>query len=135
MYQIYGTNILDMNEIYISESLYRVEFDLIEKVKELRKSKGWSQRTLSKKMGFAESFVGKVESLSQPEKYNLRHLIILKTIFSLPTLDDLFPEKLSNDELIVIKYTKVPKKNKNGTPSKNTEDHVEEIIVVNDKIR
>jgi len=86
------------------------------------------------KMGFAESFVGKVESLSQPEKYNLKHLIILKTIFSLPTLDDLFPKKLPNDELIVIKYTKVPKKNKNGTPSKNTEDHVEKILIVNDKL-
>lgn len=134
MYQIYGTNISLMNEIYISQSLYRVEFEVIEKVKELRKSKGWSQRTLSNKMGFSESFVGKVESLSQPEKYNLRHLIILKKIFSLTTLDDLFPKKLPNDDLIVIKYTKVPKLNKNGTASKKTEDHVEEILIVSDKL-
>jgi len=123
-----------MNEIYISQALYRVEFEVIEKVKELRKSKGWSQRTLSNKMGFSESFVGKAESLSQPEKYNLRHLIILKKIFSLKTLDDLFPKELPNDDLIVIKYTKVLKQNKNGTPSKNTEDRIEEIIIVNDNL-
>lgn len=119
-----------MNEVFNSEPLYRIEFELIEKVRELRKEKGWSQRTLSQKMGFVESFVGKVESLNQPEKYNLRHLNILKKVFSLDTLDDLFPAKLPKDELIVIKYKKVSKINKDGTVSKNTEDKVVGIMVV-----
>jgi len=35
--------------------------------------------------------------------------------------------------IIINKYTKVPKLNKNGTTSKKTEDHVEEILVVSDK--
>src|SRR5690554_2766641 len=130
MYQIFGTNILLMDKIYESNPMYRIEFELIEKVKRLRIERGWSQRTLSKKMGFAQSFVGKVESLSQPEKYNLRHLNILKKVFSLDTLDDLFPSILPKDELIVIKYKKVSKINKDGTVSKIVEDKVVGIMVM-----
>lgn len=119
-----------MKKIYQTNPLYRIEFDLIEKVKKLRVSKGWSQRALSKKMGFVESFVGKVESLNQPEKYNIRHINILKKVFKLNSLDDLFPKKLPNDEMIIIKYKKVPKLNKDGTIGKRTEDKIVEIVVV-----
>lgn len=119
-----------MNKIYQTNPLYRIEFELIEKVKGLRIAKGWSQRTLSQKMGFVESFVGKVESLNQHEKYNIRHINILKKIFQLNSLDDLFPKKLPNDEMIIIKYKKVPKPNKDGTIGKRTEDEIVEIVVV-----
>lgn len=65
-------------------------------------------------MGFAVKFVGKRESLDQLEKYNLRHMGILKKVFALKSLDDFFPNGIPKDEQIVIHYKKVPKKKLTG---------------------
>ena len=81
-------------------------------------------------MGFAETFVGKCEAIDQPEKYNLRHIRILKTVFGFYSLDDLFPDGLPEDELIKVKYKKVPKVKKDGTISKFSETVVVDVVVV-----
>src|SRR5690606_108982 len=106
-----------MNTIYHSKSIYRAEYELISNVKALRNERGWSQITLSEKMGFVETFVGKCESLDQVQKYNLRHIGILKSVFELNSLDDLFPNGIPKDELIIIRYKKVRKTKADGTPS------------------
>lgn len=119
-----------MIEIYQTKAIFRIEYELICNIKILREKKGWSQEALSEKMGFAVKFVGKCESLDQPEKYNLRHLGILKKVFNLKSLDDFFPNGIPEDEQIVINYKKVPKKKSDGTESKLMDNVVVEIVVV-----
>lgn len=112
-------------------SIYRIDYELIINIKKFRKDQGWSQRELSQKMGFVETFVGKCESLEQPEKYNLRHLGILKKIFDFKSLDDFFPHGIPKDEKIVVHYIKKPKIKSNGTLSKILENEVIKIEKVN----
>jgi transcriptional regulator with XRE-family HTH domain len=119
-----------MIEIYQTKAIFRIEYELICNIKALREEKGWSQEALSEKMGFAIKFVGKCESLDQPEKYNLRHMGILKKVFGLNSLDDFFPNGIPEDEQIVIHYKKVPKKKADGTESKLMENVVVKIVVV-----
>ena len=119
-----------MKDVFESSAIYRIEYELILNIKNFRLKRGWSQRTLSDKMGFAETFVGKCEAIDQPEKYNLRHIRILKTVFGFYSLDDLFPDGLPEDELIKVKYKKVPKVKKDGTISKFSETVVVDVVVV-----
>lgn len=119
-----------MGKIYESKAIFRLEYELIQIVKDLRIKNDWSQETLSNKMGFAKNFVGNCESLGEDQKYNLRHIGILKKVFGLKSLDDLFPNGIPNDEQIVIRYKKVPKKKADGTPSKLMENEIVEIVVV-----
>lgn len=119
-----------MVEIFETNAIYRIEYQLIINVQKFRDKRKWSQRTLSGKMHFAETFVGKCESLDQPEKYNLRHIGILKKVFGFKSLDELFPGGIPEDEQIVIRYKKVPKKKADGTFSKLMENEVVEIVVV-----
>ncbi|WP_417359643.1 XRE family transcriptional regulator [Galbibacter sp.] len=119
-----------MKDVFESSAIYRIEYELILNIKDFRLKRGWSQRTLSGKMGFAETFVGKCEAIDQPEKYNLRHLRILKTVFGFSCLDDLFPNGLPDDELIKVKYKKIPKVKKDGTISKLSDTVVVDIVVV-----
>lgn len=117
-----------MIKIYQTKAIFRIEYELILNIKTLRK--GWSQEALSRKMGLAENFVGKCESLDQPEKYNLRHLGILKKVFAFKSLDDFFPDGIPKDEQIIIRYKKVPKKKADGSDSKLMDNVVVEIVVV-----
>lgn len=119
-----------MKEVFESLAIYRIEYELILNIKNLRLERGWSQRKLSDKMGLSETFVGKCEAIDQPEKYNLRHISILKTIFDFSSLDDLFPNGLPSDELIKVKYKKVPQIKKDGTISKLSDTVVVDIVVV-----
>ncbi|TJZ61984.1 XRE family transcriptional regulator [Sphingobacterium olei] len=118
-----------MGEIYQTKAIFRIEYELIKNIKTFRDDRGWSQEFLSSKMGFAINFVGKCESLDQPEKYNLRHVGIFQKVLSLKSLDELFPDGIPKDEQIVIRYKKVPKKKADGTPSKLMENEVVEIVV------
>jgi len=118
------------NMIYETKAIYRIEYELILFVKELREKKGISQRDLSIKMGFVETFVGKCESIDQPEKYNLRHLGILKNVFKLNSLDDFFPNGIPKNEQIIIKYRKDHLLKMDGTISKVTENKIVDIITV-----
>jgi len=124
-----------MDDILETRSIYLIEYQLIENVKQLRLNRGWSQETLSLKMGFVETFVGKCESLKQPEKYNLRHIGILKKVFGFKSLDDLFPKGIPKDELVKIRYKKVPRIKSDGTPSKFTDNQVIDIVVVEEKTK
>lgn len=124
-----------MKDTYESNAIYRVEYELIQRVKQLREEKLWAQRTLSTKMGLADGFVGKCEMIEQPEKYNLRHLGILKRLFELKSLDDLFPNGIPADEQIIIRYKKVPKKKTDGTDSKLFETEVVEIILAEEETK
>ncbi|NGM62683.1 XRE family transcriptional regulator [Sphingobacterium sp. SGG-5] len=119
-----------MSKFHESKAIYRIEYELILNVQKFRGERGWSQRVLSGKMGLAEAFVGNCESLDQDQKYNLRHIGILKKVFGFKSLDDLFPNGIPKDEQIVIRYKKVPKKKADGTPSKLMENEVMEIVVV-----
>lgn len=118
-----------MIEIYQTKAIFRIEYELICNIKVLREGKGWSQESLSEKMGFALKFVGKCESLDQPEKYNLRHIGILKRVFGLKSLDELFPNGVPADEQIIIHYKKVPKKKVDGTDSKLFDSVVVDITI------
>lgn len=119
-----------MQQIFETTAIFRIEYELITNVCDLRSKLGWSQRVLSGKMGLGEAFVGKCESLDQPDKYNLRHLGILKKLFDFKSLDDFFPNGIPEDEQIIIRYKKEPKKKADGTPSKLMENVVVEIVVV-----
>ena len=124
-----------MKVVFESSAIYRIEYELILNIKDFRLKRGWSQRTLSDKMGFTETFVGKCEAIDQPEKYNLRHLRILKTVFGFSSLDELFPDGLPEDELIKVKYEKIPKVKKDGTISKLSETVVVDVVVVEDETK
>jgi len=50
------------------------EIAIIEKVKEIRISHGLSQYDISVMLGTSSSFIGQVEILTHPSKYNLNHL-------------------------------------------------------------
>jgi len=127
---MFGGKYFDMDKIYKTKAIFRIEYELIFNIKDLRGERGWSQEVLSGKMGLAENFVGKCESLDQPEKYNLRHIGILKGVFNFESLDDFFPNGIPKDEQIVIHYKKVPKKKADGTDSKLMENVIVEIVVV-----
>jgi len=119
-----------MSDIFETNAIYRIEYQLIVNVQQFREDRGWSQRILSGKMGFTETFVGKCESLDQEEKYNLRHIGILKRVFGFESLDEFFPNGIPKDEQIVIRYKKVPKKKADGSDSKIMENVIIEIVVV-----
>lgn len=119
-----------MSDIFETNAIYRIEYQLIVNVQQFREDRGWSQRILSGKMGFTETFVGKCESLDQEEKYNLRHIGILKRVFGFESLDEFFPNGIPKDEQIVIRYKKVPKKKTDGSDSKIMENVVVGIVVV-----
>lgn len=108
------------NYIIISE----LDYLIIEKVRTLRIKKNLSKQELSKKMGVAVGFVGKVETLSLRDKYNIRHLGLIANIFELKSVRDLLPEKLPKYDLVKIVYTKTPKTNKDGSESKQMEEKV-----------
>lgn len=118
-----------MEEIYETKAIYRLEYELMLNARNLRIDKGLSQEDLSTKMGFVDTFVGKCESLNQPEKYNLRHFIKLKQALELDSLEDLFPNGYPADEQIIIHYKKVPKKKVDGTDSKLFDSVVVDITI------
>lgn len=124
-----------MGDIYESKAILRLEYELMLTVRDLRIDRGWSQEVLSDKMRLAITFVSKCESLSHPEKYNLRHLVILKQVFGLKSLDDLFPNGIPADEQIIIRYKKVLKKKADGTDSKLFETVVVDIILAEEETK
>ncbi|MEO8583358.1 MAG: helix-turn-helix transcriptional regulator [Flavitalea sp.] len=64
-------------EIIISE----IDLYVINKVRQLRADKEWSQVALSIELGLSEGAVGKIESLRERAKYSLRHIGILAKVF------------------------------------------------------
>lgn len=122
-----------MEELLESNPMYRIEYELIEKIKELRIEKGWSQEKLSENMGLFKTFVSNCEALGEDQKYNLRHLGIFKKLFGLNSLDDLFPNGIPADEQIIIRYKKEPKIKADGTESKLFKNVVVDVILASNK--
>lgn len=111
---------LDTYETILSE----LDLRIIQQVKLLRDSHELSQRDLSIKMGLSESFVGKVESLSQPDKYSIRHLTLLAKSFDLQSVIELFPQKIPKNDFVKVTFRKIPKMKKDGTVSKFFEEEI-----------
>jgi transcriptional regulator with XRE-family HTH domain len=59
----------------------RIELFVINKVKEKRIEKGYSQAELADFLKLSSGFIGKIESLNHQAKYNLNHLNSLSKIF------------------------------------------------------
>lgn len=82
---------------------------VIDKARELRVKKGFSQLDLSIAMGLAEGAVAKIENPSQGAKYNIRHINLLaKSLGCSPK--DFFPDHpLTNDvvrmKIKVVRHT------------------------------
>jgi len=72
-----------------------MELYVIFKAKALRESKNYSQSELAFRLGVSNGFVGQVESLKSPSKYNLDHIDKLAEIFDCSPKDFL-PEKSIN---------------------------------------
>ncbi|MDR2285827.1 MAG: helix-turn-helix domain-containing protein [Sphingobacterium sp.] len=124
-----------MKELLKSNPMYRIEYELIETIKEIRIEKGWSQEKLSEDMGLFRTFVSNCEAIKEDQKYNLRHLGILKGVFGLKSLDDFFPNGIPADEQIIIRYKKVPKKKVDGTDSKLFDTVVVDIVLAQEETK
>lgn len=70
----------------------KIELYIIERVKEKRLEKGWSQILLSQKLSMSDSFVGHVETPNRRAKYNVNHVNALAKLFKCSPKDFL-PEK------------------------------------------
>jgi len=117
-------------DLYMEKKIIsEIDYLLIEEVKAIRIKQSLSKAQLSSKLKLAGSFVGKVEDLSQRDKYSIRHLPILVQALRLKSIGELFPKTPSCD-LIEITYDKVPKINKDGSQSKQFEEKIIQIIPI-----
>jgi len=53
----------------------------IDRIREMRKERKWSQLALANELGMSAGFIGKVESPKYKSHYNLNHLNRLSQIF------------------------------------------------------
>lgn len=91
-----------------------IDLFLIEKVRltRLNNKPKISQVTLSQMMGLADGFVGKVENLKEPSKYNLWHINKIIKVLKLKFTDILPPNAISNDIIKAeIRFKRGTKKN------------------------
>lgn len=70
----------------------KIDKYVIEKIKEMRIEKGYSQYRLAYELGQSESLIKKVESGKYGKKYNLSHLNKIAIIFDC-SIRDFLPEK------------------------------------------
>jgi transcriptional regulator with XRE-family HTH domain len=54
-----------------------IEQYVINRIKEIRIEKGFSQEDIASALDFTRGFIGQIESPNNPAKYNLNHLNIL----------------------------------------------------------
>lgn len=78
-----------------------VDLQLIDKIREIRSLSVpyVSQSTLSLGIGFAQGFIGQVESFSEDRTYSLRQLNLIANYFDLEIKDLLPVEKVKDDLL------------------------------------
>ncbi len=70
----------------------KVDLYVIERVKERRLEKGFSQANLAYELGVSVGFIGKVESTNYPTHYNIKHLNDLAKILKCSP-QDFLPKK------------------------------------------
>lgn len=80
-----------------------IDLYLIDKVREIRSLSipYVSQSTLSLGIGFAQGFIGQVESFSEDRTYSLRQLNLIANYFDLE-IKDLLPIEKVNDDLLEL---------------------------------
>lgn len=69
-----------------------IECYVIERVKVLRTERGMSQAELAFKIEVSSGFIGKVETMSLPTKYNLNHINRIAKVFNISP-QELLPNK------------------------------------------
>ncbi|MFA4867849.1 MAG: helix-turn-helix transcriptional regulator [Pedobacter sp.] len=106
-----------MEEIKTIE-MSELDYRLILHIKGLRESRGLSQIELSHRMGLSSGFIGKVELLTVPDKYSIRHLKLLADIFKVKSFTDLLPSKIPAHDMIRLTLKISNDLKKDGTPSK-----------------
>lgn len=75
-----------------TKQVTQIEQFIIDKIREIRFKKGFSQADIENEAGFANGFIGKVESRNQRAKYNFNHINkIAKVLKCSPR--DFLPEK------------------------------------------
>lgn len=117
-----------MEEI-IKIEMSELDYRLIRHIKSLRESHNLSQVMLSHHMGLSSGFIGKVELLTAPDKYSIRHLKLLADVFKLKNFADLLPSIPENDKIILTLKISAQKK-KDGTASKK---NIIEVIKIEPK--
>ncbi|WP_162796300.1 helix-turn-helix domain-containing protein [Pedobacter namyangjuensis] len=70
--------------------LTKIEQYVIDKVREIRLAKNFSQTKLSVYIGLSEKFVGNVESTKTSDKYNINHLNKIAAVLEC-SIKDFFP--------------------------------------------
>lgn len=105
-----------MEEI-IKIEMSELDYRLILHIKSLRESHNLSQVMLSHNMGLSSGFIGKVELLTAPDKYSIRHLKLLADVFKFESFKDLLPAIPENDK-IILTLRVTPQTKKDGTASK-----------------
>ena len=75
----------------------RIELFVIEKVKSLRENAKISQSELAFRLGVSNGFIGQVESVKFPAKYNLDHIDKLAKIFQCSP-KDFIPDRPINKD-------------------------------------
>lgn len=75
-----------------SAELSPIEQYVIDRVREIRKEKGLSQRDIAYQIDIDQSFLAAVESPKGRAKYNLNHLNDLAKLFNC-SIKDFFPDK------------------------------------------
>jgi transcriptional regulator with XRE-family HTH domain len=70
----------------------KIDLYVIERVRELRLKKGISQAEIAAELGYGASYIGNIESLNTPAKYNVNHLNKIAKVFECSPRDFL-PEK------------------------------------------
>lgn len=109
---------LNMEKIF-SFRTTQFDFELINHIRTLRKSKGFTKEDLSVAMGVAKTFVGNVESFTQRHKYSTRHITLLAKAFGYKNISDLvkFPTPKYDKINVTVKQTM----NENGTKALSSE--------------
>jgi transcriptional regulator with XRE-family HTH domain len=95
------------------------DFELINHIRTLRKSKGFTKEDLSLAMGVTKTFVGNVESFTQRHKYSTRHIALLAQAFGYKNISDLM--KFPTPQYDKIKVTVKQIMNESGTKAMSSE--------------
>jgi transcriptional regulator with XRE-family HTH domain len=82
----------------IKKKKTKIEQYVIDKIKEIRIKKGYSQDDVASFLETTRGFIGQVESPNHSSKYNLNHLNLLAVEFNC-SLKDFFPENPFSEEI------------------------------------
>jgi transcriptional regulator with XRE-family HTH domain len=94
-------------EIIISE----IDFYIIRNIREKRILAGMTQEELSIAVGASESYIGNIENPKEPQKTNHRMLAKIARELNIKVYSEIYPEKVSKNDLVRIKLKLLKKRN------------------------